>query len=69
MKKRLVYHLTFVLGVIFTQSTIAAKIDYQLGVGLMGFNYAEYDDNNAFLDGDSGFIPGVLQKLKLDTEK
>jgi hypothetical protein len=69
MKTRLTYHFIFVLAVFFSQSTSAAKIDYQLGVGLMGFNYAEYDDNNAFLDGDSGFIPGVLQKLKLDTEK
>ena len=69
MKKQLTYPLVFVLSIIFSQITMAAKVEYHVGVGLMDFDYAEYDDNNAFLDGETGFIPGVLHKLKIDTGK
>lgn len=49
---------------IFTQGAVAEKQDVQFGVGLMAFNYAEYDDDNIFLDGETGLIPGVVIKVK-----
>lgn len=33
---------------------------YQLGVGLFSFDYAEFRDDNTFLDGEKGLIPGIL---------
>ena len=69
MTKQLTYNVIFILGLFFSQSAMAVKTEYRVGVGFMDFNYAEYDDNNVFLDGESGFIPGVLHKLKLDSKK
>ena len=46
---------------------IVAASELQIGAGLMAFNYAEYNDNNIFLDGETGIIPGVI--LKLNTNK
>jgi len=46
---------------------VAAASELQVGAGLMAFNYVEYDDNNIFLDGESGAIPGII--LKLNTNK
>lgn len=47
-----------------TQSSMAQETDVEIGVGLMAFDYAEYDDNNIFLDGETGLIPGVVVRLK-----
>ena len=69
MKNRSVQFAVFILVVAFSPVSFAAKIEYQLGIGLMDFNYAEYDDNNKFLDGETGFIPGVVHKLKLKSQK
>lgn len=46
--------------------SIAEDAGTYVGIGLMNFKYAEYKDNNVFLDGESGFIPGVVLKLKRD---
>lgn len=64
-----VQFVVFILVIAFSPVSFAAKVEYQLGTGLMDFNYAEYDDNNIFLDGETGLIPGVIQKLKLTSEK
>ncbi len=47
-----------------TQSSMAQKAGIEIGVGLMAFDYTEYDDNNIFLDGETGLIPGVIIKRK-----
>ena len=43
---------------------MAQKSTFEIGAGLMAFDYVEYDDNNVFLDGETGLIPGVIVKLK-----
>jgi len=68
----------FIVGILFiqaTQSSMAQKTDIEIGVGLMAFDYVEYGDNtgtynrfegddNIFLDGESGLMPGVIVRLK-----
>jgi hypothetical protein len=46
--------------------SVATETGLTFGVGLMSFDYAEYDGNNVFLDGETGFIPGVILKYKSD---
>lgn len=46
------------------QLSLAQETSFEVGVGLMDFDYVEYDDDNVFLDGESGLIPGVIMKLK-----
>lgn len=56
-----------VLLVSFAPSFISATENgLNFGLGLMRFDYAEYDDSNTFLDGETGFIPGVVLKYKSD---
>ena len=69
MKNRSVQFVVFILIVAFAPVAFAVKVEYQLGTGLMDFNYTEYDDNNKFLDGETGLIPGVVHKLKLKSQK
>lgn len=58
-------HITiFIAGLAFTHIVAAEKLEVQVGTGLMAFNYTEYDDNNIFLDGETGLIPGIVLKLK-----
>ena len=45
---------------------LAEPTRFEIGVGLLDFDYVEYDDNNVFLDGESGLIPGVIAKVKTD---
>ena len=47
-----------------SQSSMAQKSSLEIGAGLMAFDYTEFDDNNVFLDGETGLIPGVIVKLK-----
>lgn len=47
-----------------SQVLIAEEAEYQFGGGLMNFKYTEYDDNNVFLDGETGLIPGIVLKRK-----
>jgi len=57
----------FIAGMFFIQaiqSSVAQKTDIEVGVGLMAFDYAEYDDDNIFLDGETGLIPGIVIKVK-----
>lgn len=53
----------------------AAKSEAQVGIGFTAFNYTEYSDgdksydtyegdDNIFLDGETGLIPGFIFKLK-----
>ena len=51
-------------GLTFSSASSADKAENQIGVGLMYFDYAEYRDNNEFLDGETGFIPGLILKRK-----
>lgn len=65
LKKKSVFFIQiFILGFMVSTTSIADDADYQIGGGLMYFNYAEYRDNNYFLDGETGFIPGVVLKRK-----
>lgn len=68
----------FVAGTFLTQvnqSSHAQPMSLEIGAGLMAFDYVEYGDStgtynsfegddNIFLDGESGLIPGVVVKLK-----
>lgn len=57
----------FIVGIFLvqaSQSSMAQKSSLEIGVGLMAFDYAEFDDNNVFIDGETGLIPGVIVKLK-----
>ena len=58
---------TIVIFVLLSTSLSKADDDkLSIGMGLMYFDYAEYDDNNIFLDGETGFIPGLVLKYKQD---
>lgn len=50
-------------------SRLMAKDIMDVGIGLQYFNYAEYDDNYRFLDGETGLIPGLLLNLKNEKSK
>lgn len=57
----------FIVGIFLVQawqSSLAQKSSFEIGAGLMAFDYTEFDDNNVFLDGETGLIPGVIVKLK-----
>lgn len=60
----------FILGLLLIQSVHLSSADviFEIGTGLIDFDYVEYDANNVFLDGESGLIPGVIMKLKTDTK-
>lgn len=64
IKKNFFLHIIFIL--LYSSSALlnAEEVEYQFGFGLMAFNYAEYLDNNIFLDGETGFIPGLVFKRK-----
>lgn len=65
--KRLLSRSLFAAGILVIQASqfsIAQESSFEIGAGLMAFDYVEYDDNNLFLDGESGLIPGVILKLK-----
>lgn len=58
-----------------SQLSMAEQIEFEIGAGLMAFDYVEYGDasgtynsfdgdDNTFLDGESGLIPGVVMKLR-----
>jgi hypothetical protein len=51
------------LALCYSSASFADRAEYQFGAGLLNFKYTEYL-NNAFLDGETGFIPGVLFKRK-----
>ena len=65
-----------IVGVlIVTPNCFAAKSEVQVGLGFIAFNYTEYGDgdtnydtdegdDNIFLDGETGFIPGFIFKVK-----
>ena len=53
-----------IVWLLYSASVMAEKSNIEIGVGLMAFNYAEYDDDNIFLDGETGFIPGTVIKFK-----
>ena len=48
--------------VIVNTSFSAEKL--HIGTNLLAFNYAEYNDSNVFLDGETGLIPGIVLKLR-----
>lgn len=59
------YFYAFIVTALMSISvSVASDPEYHFGVALMQFNYDEYNDNNVFLDGESGFIPGVVLKRK-----
>lgn len=45
---------------------LADDAELSVGVGLLSFDYAEYDDSHKFLDGETGFIPGVIANYKIN---
>jgi hypothetical protein len=49
--------------VVFSSRSYATE-KFEIGTGLMAFNYAEYNNNDVFLDGETGLIPGIILKIK-----
>lgn len=58
------YYIALFFTVMLMSTAMAGQAEYQFGGGLIKFDYAEYDDNNLFLDGETGFIPGIVLKRK-----
>lgn len=57
--------ISLILGMIVVFSPSSSALErFEIGTGLMAFDYAEYKDNNVFLDGETGLIPGIILKLK-----
>ena len=54
----------FIVGLMWSSFVFAEETDVYVGVGLMAFNYTEFDDDNVFLDGETGLIPGAIIKFK-----
>ncbi|MDH5369086.1 MAG: hypothetical protein OEW99_03620 [Gammaproteobacteria bacterium] len=50
-------------------TSMANPAEYHFGGGLIKFEYTEYDDNNVFLDGETGFIPGIVLKRKQNYQR
>ena len=65
-----IFRTAFIVGIFFvqviqsSQLSMAGQTSFEIGTGLMAFDYVEYDGNNVFLDGESGLMPGVIAKLK-----
>jgi len=64
IKKHILSIAICLFGLMFTQTVFADAADIQFGGGLMYFDYAEYRDNNEFLDGETGLMPGIIIKRK-----
>lgn len=58
--------ITALLVLVAPSFLSASETGLNFGMGLMRFDYAEYDDSNIFLDGETGVIPGVILKYKSD---
>jgi hypothetical protein len=58
--------ITALLVLVAPSFLSASESGLNFGMGLMRFDYAEYDDSNIFLDGETGVIPGVILKYKSD---
>lgn len=68
IKYRFFYNAIFVAMIVFVQPVMAVQVEFEIGAGLMNFDYVEYDDNGVFLDGESGLMPGAVMKLKLNSQ-
>lgn len=62
-------YVSILSGVMLSSASLADNTEFHFGGGLMKFKYTEYTDNNVFLDGESGFIPGVVLKLKRNNSR
>jgi len=49
---------------LFTCNSVADAPAFEIGGGVIKFKYTEYTDSGVFLDGETGFIPGVVIKGK-----
>ena len=58
------FYAIVLIGLMSISASMANDAEYHFGAALMQFNYDEYNDNNVFLDGESGFIPGVVLTRK-----
>lgn len=67
--KQVFINSVWMVVIFASEVNVAAESELQMGVGLMAFDYVEYDDNNIFLDGESGIIPGIILKLNTDKGK
>ena len=63
-KKHFIYSVVIGFGMMLSHASIAEPAEYHFGAGLLKFDYAEYNDGNVFLDGETGFIPGIVLKRK-----
>jgi len=61
MKSTIYYALTclFVLFFLVTPKYLFAYDQIEYSAGIMNFDYAEYNDDGKFLDGEKGYMPGV----------
>ena len=58
------FYAIVLIGLMSISASMANDAEYHFGAALMQFNYDEYNDNNVFLDGESGVIPGVVLTRK-----
>lgn len=42
---------------------VLAEREFAIGLTGLQFDYTEYDDNNVFLDGEQGLLPGIVFEL------
>lgn len=65
--KKIIYF--FITSIFFcATAAVAEEAEYELGLGLMKFQYEEFSDSGVFLDGEYGFIPGAIIKRKQEHE-
>lgn len=69
IKNGLFYTVFFIPATMFMHVSFADQAEYQFGAGLIKFKYTEYDDNNLFLDGETGYIPGIVLKRKQNYQR
>ena len=63
-KKHFIFSVIIGFGMMLSYLSDAQSAEYHFGAGLLKFDYAEYNDSNVFLDGETGFIPGIVLKRK-----
>ena len=63
-KKHFIYSVIIICGMMLSQVSVAEPAEYHFGGGLLKFDYAEYNDSDIFLDGETGYIPGIVLKRK-----
>ncbi len=75
VQKQFLQLVAGLVGLLAFSGVVAEPAEYQLGIGLLNFEYTEYgdgtntynideSDDNVFLDAETGLIPGIIFKRK-----